>query len=154
MRLYNFPAEFGGLYLNLHIVTIALSYFIFFIASLCAVLYLIQDNLLKHKQVGVIFNRLPDLFSLDKFHYRAISLGFPILTLAIISGSIWAKHIRGAYWNFSPRMIYALSLWLVYALILHVRLSAKLRGRKVAQLSLFAFCIIIAALIDPLKKVL
>ncbi|MDO8663101.1 MAG: cytochrome c biogenesis protein CcsA [Candidatus Omnitrophota bacterium] len=151
MQPYNYLSGFQGLYLNLHIITITLSYFVFFIASLCAVLYLIQDNLLKHKQIGVIFNRLPDLFSLDKFHYRAIGLGFPILTLSILSGFIWVKHIRGAYWNINPRMVYSLSLWLVYALILHVRLSAKLRGRKVAQLSLFAFCIIIAALFSSCR---
>lgn len=141
MQLYNY----------LHIITIALSYLVFLVASLSAVLYLIQDNLLKHKQTGVIFNRLPNLFFLDKLIYRAIGVGFPILTFSILSGFIWAKYIRGEYWSFNPRLVYALSLWLIYALILHVRLSAKLRGRKVAQLSLFAFGMIIAALFSSCR---
>jgi ABC-type transport system involved in cytochrome c biogenesis permease subunit len=145
MLQYN-PLNFKISYFNLHIITVHFSYIIFFVASIAAALYLVQDNLLKNKQAGVIFNRLPDLFFLDKLNYRAIGIGFPVLTLSIISGFIWAKHIRGAYFDFHSREVYSFALWLVYALILHVRLSAKLRGRKVAQLSIFAFCIIIFTL--------
>ncbi len=138
-------------YFNIHLITICLSYIAFFVASVAAALYLIQDNFLKNKQTGLIFNRLPNLFFLDKLNYGAIGSGFPILTLSIISGFIWAKHVRGIPWDYNSREIYAIALWLVYALILHVRLSAKLRGRKVAQLSLFAFCIIVFTLLGSCR---
>src|SRR3989338_263509 len=127
--------QFQNIYLTLHIATIYLSYIAFFVASVAAVLYLIQDNLLKNKQVGIVLNRLPNLFFLDKLNYRAIGSGFPILTLSIIIGFIWAKHIRGASWSYNSREVYSLVLWLMYALILHVRLSSKLRCTRVAQLS-------------------
>ena len=146
MLNHNSALELQNPYLYLHIITIYLGYAAFFIATIAAALFLIQDNLIKNKQAGIIFNRLPGLFFLDKLNYRAIGLGFPMLTLSIISGFIWAGHIRGAYWSYKPREIYSIVLWLVYALILHVRLSAKLRGRKVAQLSLLALCVIILTL--------
>ena len=136
---------------NLHIITISLSYIAFFAASAAAVLYIIQDRFLKTKRAGMALNRLPDLLFLDRINYRAIGLGFPMLTLSIISGFIWAEHTRGAYWSYNPRQIYSFALWLVYALILHVRLSAKLRGRKVAQLSLLAFCMIIFTLFSSCR---
>lgn len=149
----NFPSQQFDPYFTLHTMTIYISYAAFFTASVAAALYLIQDHLLKHKQSGIIFNRLPNLFFLDRLNYRAIGSGFPILTLSIIIGFIWAKHIRGVYlpaggpdWGYNSREIYTLALWVIYALILHVRLSAKLRGRKVALLSLFAFCLIIFTL--------
>ena len=133
--------------LKLHIATVYLSYIAFFAASLAAILYIIQDKAIKNKRTGAIFNRLPSLSFLDKINYRGIGLGFPILTLSIFSGFIWAKNICGVYgWGYNYRQLSSIVLWLVYALILHVRLSAKLRGRPVARLSIFAFFIIILSL--------
>lgn len=126
----------------IHHITISMSYCAFFAASLAAALYLIQDGAIKSKLAGAVFNRLPSLSFLDRLNYRSIALGFPILTLAILSGFMWTKNIYGVYWHtFNSRHLYALALWLVYALILHVRLTAGLRGRKVAVLSLAAFVI-------------
>ena len=142
-----FTSDHQGVNFIFHIITIYLSYIVFFVASLAAVTYLIQDNLIKQKRTGIIFNRLPDLSFLDKLNYRSIGLGFPMLTLSIISGFTWAKNINGAYFGiYSSRQVYSLVLWLIYAVILHVRLSERLRGKKVARLSLFAFCVIILSL--------
>lgn len=147
MLQYNSFFSVPAIYFNLHIVTIHLSYVAFFIASVASALYLVQNNALKNKQTGIIFNRLPDLSLLDKLIYLSIGLGFPILTLSIISGFIWAKNISGVYWwGYNSRQAFFLIIWLIYAVILHVRLSAKLRGKKVALLSLLAFCVIILSL--------
>lgn len=136
------------IYLRTHLIGIYFSYIVFFAASLAAIAYLFQDNLLKNKRTVAIFNYLPDLSFLDKLNYRSIGLGFPLLTVSIVSGFIWAKNIYGGYWvSCNSRQIYSLILWLIYAVILHVRLSERLRGKKVALLSLFAFCIIILSLL-------
>jgi len=132
--------------LTVHILTISLSYAAFFLASIAAFLYLMQDNNLKNKHINALASRLPDLSFLDKLNYKSISLGFPVLTLAIISGFLRSKDIYGFYWGRNPRVIYSLVLWFIYALILHVRLSSKLRGKKVAILSMLAFLIIIFTL--------
>ncbi|MDP3790921.1 MAG: cytochrome c biogenesis protein CcsA [Candidatus Omnitrophota bacterium] len=134
-------------YLNLHIAAAYISYIIFFVASVAAVLYIIQDNAIKNKRTAVIFSRLPSLSFLDKLNYRSISLAFPILTLSIFCGFLWSENIHGiCWWGYNSRQFYSLVLWLIYALILHVRLSAKVRGRKVALLSILAFFIIILSL--------
>ena len=139
-----FPESF---YLKLHIASVSLSYVAFFVASVAAVLYLIQNHALKKKLAGIIFSRLPGLSILDKWNYQSISWGFPLLTLSILSGFIWNKSIYGVYWiSYNSRQFSSLVLWLVYALILHVRLSSKLRGKKVAILSLLAFFVIILTL--------
>lgn len=135
------------MYFKIHIITICLSYIIFFISSLAAMLFLIQDSAIKNKRTGIILSRLPDLVLLDKLNYRSISLAFPLLTLAIFSGVLWTESVHGTYWwGYSFRQLASLVLWLVYAVILHVRLSAKMRGRKVALLSILAFFIIIISL--------
>ncbi len=136
----------------IHGITMCMSYIAFFAASGAAALYLIQDNAIKNKLSGVIFNRLPNLSFLDRLNYRSIGLGFPILTISILSGFMWAKHVCGVYWQgYNPRHLYSLVLWLMYALILHVRLSARLRGRKVALLSIAAFFVGILALLGTCR---
>jgi len=114
--------------------------------KISGLLYLIQDNNLKRKHWGSVSSRLPDLSILDRINYKSIGLGFPMLTLAIIIGYLWAKEARGFYLEWNPREISALVLWLLYAIILHVRLSSRLRGRKVALLSMLAFFLIVFTL--------
>lgn len=134
-------------YLKLHIIAIFVSYVSFAVASAAAALYLIQNNAIKNKRTGIIFSWLPDLSVLDKFNYRSIGVGFPILTFSILNGFIWAEHVHGTYWASShSRQIYSLVLWLILAVTLHVRLSAKLRGKKVALLTLGAFLVVILSL--------
>ena len=131
----------------MHIAAICISYIAFLAASVAALLYLIQDNALKRKSKGTISSRLPNLAFLDKIIYRSIGSGFPILTLSILSGFIWARDLYGSYgWGHNSRQIFSIILWLIYAVILHVRLSAKMRGRKIAFLSLFAFFVILLSI--------
>jgi len=138
----DFLKNIGSLYPIFHIASIYLSYSAFFVATAAAILYLAQDSLLKSRQAAELIDRLPNLFLLDRLNYTAIGYGFPMLTVAIISGFIWSADMQGLH-SYNLREIYAIALWLIYALILHVRLSYRLRGRRVAQLSLVAFCIII-----------
>lgn len=133
--------------LKFHIVTIYLSYTAFLAAAAAAVLYLVQNSALKNKQTAIIFSRLPDLSFLDKLNYRSIGLGFPILTLSIFCSFLWSKNVHGVYWwGYNSRQVCSIVLWLVYAVILHMRLSAKVRGRKVAFLSILAFFVVILSL--------
>lgn len=133
--------------LKFHIAAIYLSYIAFLAATAAAVLYLIQNSALKNKQTAVIFSWLPDLSFLDKLNYRSIGLGFPILTFSIFCSFLWSKNVHGIYWwGYNSRQLCSIVLWLVYAVILHMRLSAKVRGRKVAFLSILAFFIVILSL--------
>ncbi len=133
----------NSIFLTLHIVTIFVSFAAFFAATVSAMLYLAQDRNLKRKEAVVLSSRLPDLDFLDKFNYRAIGFGFPLLTLGIISASFLAKQIWGVYWVWNFRDSYSLILWLIYAVTLHVRLTSKLRGKKIAWLSIVAFVVIV-----------
>lgn len=53
--------------------------------------------------------------------YRAIRVGFPLLTIGLILGAWWGKKAWGGYWNWDPKELWALGTWLVYAAYLHVR---------------------------------
>lgn len=65
---------------------------------------------------------------------RVLALGFPWLTLSILTGAIWAQNAWGRYWGWDPKEAWALVTWLWYLLILHVRSLRGWRGRRLAGL--------------------
>lgn len=106
-------------------------------------MYLIQERHLKSKHLGGLFQRLPSIQMLDEVNYKLISLGFPLLTLAIITGALWAQNAWGSYWRWDPKEVWSLITWFIYALVIHARLTARWRGRRAAILSIVGFISVI-----------
>ncbi|KJR43243.1 cytochrome c-type biogenesis protein CcsB [Candidatus Magnetoovum chiemensis] len=103
------------------------------------VMYLVQEHFVKTKKLGGLFHRLPSLQMLDELNYHLISIGFPLLTVAIISGSMWAESALGTYWRWDPKEVWSLITWLFYALVFHARVTSWARGRRAAILSIVGF---------------
>lgn len=108
-------------------------------------MYLIQERYVKSKHLSRLFQKLPSLQTLDEINYHLITLGFPLLTLAIITGVMWANTAWGTYWRWDPKEVWSLITWLIYALVLHLRLTLGWRGKKAAILSIFGFAIVVFA---------
>ncbi|MDX2494590.1 MAG: c-type cytochrome biogenesis protein CcsB [Desulfuromusa sp.] len=103
------------------------------------VMYLIQNRMLKSKRFTGIYQLLPSLDVLDKVNYTCLSIGFPLMTLGIISGAFWANTAWGTYWSWDPKETWALITWFLYAALLHGRLTIGWQGRKAAIFSIIAF---------------
>ena len=86
--------------------------------------------------------KLKLLQSLDNWSYRIIGLGFPFLTIGIISGGVWANEAWGSYWSWDPKETWALITWLVFATYLHARLTKGWEGKKTAILGGLGFFVI------------
>ncbi len=87
-------------------------------------------------------NRLGLLESIDNLSYRTISFGFPMLTIGIIAGAVWANEAWGSYWSWDPKETWALITWLVFASYLHSRITKSWQGRKPAIIASFGFVIV------------
>ncbi len=122
-----------------HIIFAFLGNAIFTLAFCCGVMYLIQERQLKAKKIGAITQRLPSLKVLDDLNYQSLTYGFPLLTLGIITGAIWAEYAWGRYWNWDPKETWSLITWLLYAALLHQRLTVGWRGRKAAIMAIVGF---------------
>ena len=86
--------------------------------------------------------KLKLLQSIDNWSYRIIGLGFPFLTIGIISGGVWANEAWGSYWSWDPKETWALITWLVFATYLHARLTKGWEGKKTAILGGLGFFVI------------
>ncbi|MBT1070801.1 c-type cytochrome biogenesis protein CcsB [Pelotalea chapellei] len=119
------------------------SYAAFAIACGVAVMYLLQRSLLKKKHFNGLFQKLPPLETLDEISYRCLAIGFPLLTVAIISGAIWSEKAIGNYWEWDPKQTWSLITWLIYAALLHGRLTIGWRGKRAAILSIIGFVVLL-----------
>jgi cytochrome c-type biogenesis protein CcsB len=79
---------------------------------------------------------------LDNISYRIIGLGFPLLTIGIIAGAVWANEAWGSYWSWDPKETWALITWLVFAAYLHARITRGWQGRKPAILAAGGFMVV------------
>jgi len=122
-------------WLLIHVMTAFLGYAAFAVAFAAALLYLVKD---RHPQA-----KLPTLPLLDRLMYRAIMLGFLLLTFGILTGAVWAETAWGKYWSWDPKETWSLITWLIYASMLHARLLKGWQGRRIAWLALLGFLAVI-----------
>ncbi|NJL84913.1 MAG: c-type cytochrome biogenesis protein CcsB [Leptolyngbyaceae cyanobacterium SM1_1_3] len=80
--------------------------------------------------------------TLDNISYRIIGLGFPLLTIGIIAGAVWANEAWGSYWSWDPKETWALITWLVFAAYLHSRITKGWQGRRPAILAASGFVVV------------
>ena len=80
--------------------------------------------------------------TLDNVSYRLIGLGFPLLTIGIIAGAVWANEAWGTYWSWDPKETWALITWLVFAAYLHTRITKGWQGKRPAILAGAGFVVV------------
>lgn len=128
-------------WLELHVLTMVISSGALGIAFLLALLYVVKEAASKNgtlKEDGILA-RMPSLEALDNLSYRTTSFAFPLWTVGIIAGGVWAEQAWGRYWGWDPKETWSFITWLVYAGYLHARITAGWRGRSAAYLSAIGF---------------
>jgi cytochrome c-type biogenesis protein CcsB len=86
--------------------------------------------------------RLPEPRKLDDMIYKVVIIGFPLISIGIVLGGMWAAAAWGRFWGWDPKETWALITWAVYAIYLHVRITYG-PGRTSAALAVFGFGVVI-----------
>jgi ABC-type transport system involved in cytochrome c biogenesis permease subunit len=120
------------------------------LAGLGGLFYLVQERQIKKKKFGFFYRRLPSLEQLDALNYWCLSAGFPLLTAGMIIGSLFAQYTMGRFFSFDPKEILTIIAWLIFAVLLHERLTRGWRGRRAALLALFGFAVLILTFVAGL----
>lgn len=145
-------------WLVMHVSIIMASYAVLIVGTLLAILFLAvnqldmlpKDNTTQYTE-GHITTQFSALYTkqklqlledLDNLSYRTIGLGFPLLTIGIISGAVWANEAWGSYWSWDPKETWALITWLVFASYLHVRINRNWKGQKASILAAIGFVVV------------
>jgi cytochrome c-type biogenesis protein CcsB len=129
-------------WMAVHIPVMFTSYSILGVAFAVAVAYLIQERQLKTKKPTALFFRLPPLEKLEGMISKLIVTAFPLLTLGIFLGGVWAHSVWGRFWSWDAKETWALITWCVYGTYLYLRFFIGWRGRKTAYVSLAGFAFV------------
>ncbi len=151
-------------WLMMHVTVMMISYAALIIGSLLSILFLIisinykrecqisgkaNSNLgsinsytYSEREDSYTITKMTLLDSIDNLSYRTIGLGFPLLTIGIIAGAVWANEAWGSYWSWDPKETWALITWLIFASYLHSRLTKSWTGKKPAILAAIGFLVV------------
>ena len=111
-------------------------------SSLSSTSSIVSSTIPSASVASVTYSKLSLLQTVDIWSYRIIGLGFPFLTIGIISGAVWANEAWGSYWSWDPKETWALITWLVFAIYLHSRLLKGWQGKQAAILGSCGFFVI------------
>jgi len=140
-----FPPVLKTVLFPIHATLSITGYVFFFLSFATALFYLLQERNIKFKIFKWSLKRIPSLVELDSMNYRTVQFGFTFLTLGMLTGSIWSERVWGSLWNWDPKEVLTLLLWLLYASYLHLRLIVGWKGRKTAILSVIGFILVLIA---------
>lgn len=145
-RAVDLPTAWQGWWLPLHGMIALLANAFLALAFSGGVMYLLHEREIKRKRMGFFSRRLPSLEALDNLNQHCLSVGFPLLTLGIISGAIWARQAWGTFWQWDPKEIWSLVTWMIYAAMLHQRYAAGWRRRRAAIMAIVGFAAVLSTL--------
>ncbi len=141
------PDVLQGNLVPVHVILSVTGEALFALASCAGAMYLIQEGLIKNKKMSSFIRIFPSLTDLDRINHICLMWGFPLLTLGVLVGAMWARTAWGSLWQWDPKQVWTLTAWLVYALLLHQRLAIGWKGRKAAIFSILALTFLLALLV-------
>lgn len=124
--------------LPFHVASSLLGIALFTLAFAAAVGYLLQEHRLKNKNLARI-QRLPPIDALDRAEHRFLVAGFPLLTIGILTGTIWAREIEAGSLPGIARAVLSYASWALIGGVLLLRAAAGWRGRRAAVGTILGF---------------
>ncbi len=142
------PKALGGLFFGLHIGAFFLAISLLAMACGAGVAYLYLERKIKTKEkLRGVSKALPALSTCDTVNRWAVAVGFPLYTVGLLSGFIWAKLTWNRIFSYDPKEITAIGVWLLFAFLFHQRMFLGWRGRKTARMAIWIFSLTLVSLL-------
>lgn len=122
----------GGSLPHAHVLLASAGLALLGLSGLAGTLFLAEHSRLKHKRPMAAGSSLPSLEALDRVNALALAVGFPLLSLGVVTGALWSQQMSGALWAGTPHETWCLLAWLVYAVLVVLRFGLRLGARPCA----------------------
>jgi cytochrome c-type biogenesis protein CcsB len=127
-------------WIYMHVILLFAGYAMLFITFAAGLMYILQERELKSKKPRALFHRLPPLQQLDDLAHKSLAIGFPLMTIGIVSGALWAAASDwNPRWPLDPKMALSFVTWLIYLGLVFSRWTAGWRGRRAAYFAIAGF---------------
>lgn len=134
---------------TVHILSAPVGLALFAIAAGSAIVYLWSERRLKSHRKNLAAGA--SLESLDKLNRRAIAVGFPTFSVAIVSGAMWWTQLAEPSRHL-PQFLLSGAAWVLFAALVVMRLAIGFRGRRAAQVTVAGFATALGALLVYLVR--
>lgn len=139
LRNSEVPRALESYWLFIHSGCLFMAYGLLFVTFIAGCLYLLQERELKGKKPKTFYHRLPSLVLLDDLFYKFLVAGFCFMTVGLMAGVIWAERDFISGWQKDPKVLAALVTWVIYLVLIYMRVTAGWRGKRAALLSMAGF---------------
>lgn len=141
------PSGASGVWLPVHVGLVVLGDALLALAACAGLMYILQERTLKAKRVGWVTRRFPSLEVLDAVNVRSLTIGFLLLTLGLLSGGIIARFAWATITWWEPKVVFSVLTWVLYAVLLHGRVTEGWRGHRAAVLAIAGFVAVLVTLV-------
>jgi len=125
------PGILQTYWLHIHVNVIIASYALIAASFVLGVVYLLMKLMGGRK-----------LIEIDQANRVILQMAFWFLGIGIVTGAVWADYSWGRPWGWDPKETFALVTWLVYLIIVHVRLVVpKRKAETTAWLAIAGFAV-------------
>jgi ABC-type uncharacterized transport system permease subunit len=128
----------------LHITAVLSAYAALIFSLLASLLYLLQERRIKSKQTSEFMPWLPPLETIDQIAHKTLLVGFHAMTIGLLSGSLIAQSMMGPAYFHDPKVLLSFGMWLLFVILLLIRRSQGLRGRRAVYLSSLVFLVMLS----------
>ena len=136
---------FRGLWFALHVLFAFIGYAALALAFAAGLMYLLQFRELKSKRFGAVFRFFPPLDTLDRVGERALMIGLPALSLALVLGWAWTARFQHSLEVRNPKLIWGVLSWIIFVAALLARRGSARHGRRAALVSVLGFAVVVAS---------
>jgi ABC-type uncharacterized transport system permease subunit len=140
------PEAISGTWPHAHVLLASAGLALMGVAGLAGLFYLAEHHRLKAKRsAGTV--RLPSLEALDRVNVTALAVGFPLLTLGVVTGMLWLRSVTGQFWMATPHEAWTLVAWAIYAGLVAARFAAHQGARQAAASAVGSFAFLAFAVV-------
>ena len=139
----------AGSWPHLHVLLASAGLALLAVAAIAGAVFLVENRRLKRHRAraGGSGPRLPSLETLDRLNAVALAVGFPLLTLGVVTGMVWLHGAEGVAWRGSAHEAWNAIAWTIYAVLVAARFAAHQAGRAAAASAVAGFVFLLFAVV-------
>ena len=127
--------------LEAHILLSLAAYCVLLMAAVQALFLRLQIRELKHQSIHRFWvNKLPSLQSMESLLFDMLLVGFVLLSIALGIGIIYVEDLMAQH--LAHKTVFSLLSWLLFGALLIGNWRAGWRGKRAANLTIYAFILL------------
>src|SRR5450755_4523561 len=137
------PTTAHGPIFAFHVTLSILAYAAFALSFVLSMIFLVENRLLRNRQLSEVVWRLPALELLERMSRSSVLVGLISIAVGTVLGFIWVDRLTGQYWYYDPKYVITLVVLFLYLLYFQLARTTAWRGARASKLCVFNFFVVV-----------